>query len=222
MKPVHYFIILLFISLFQHPAFSQSPSTIGITAGMNLPYVEFESVDNESKEQYIGYYGGLRAQVPIKGNFSLVSNLIYSLKGWQFEYATPSLPADVYLLGTMHLHYLDLQVSGQYAITKSLAVNAGVEVGRLLKTRRDPYIDLFDDLYQKGDFSLLMGLNYKIWKSIRLEARYLHGLSYLIKANVTDINGNDIGVVKGGNFGVFQFGISADLITLKGAEKQKV
>jgi hypothetical protein len=220
MKPLHYFAILLFISLIHNPVFSQSPSTLGISAGMNLPYVDFESVDNESKEQYVGYYGGLRAQVPINGNFSVVSNLIYSRKGWHIDpnpvFGSPA--------GIMHLDYLDLQLSGQYAITKSLAVNAGVEIGRLLRTiyTIDPDEGFFDDLYQKGDFSLLMGVNYKIWKGFRLDARYLHGISYLFKGNATDINGNDIGEVKDGNFGVIQIGISADIIKLKSGEKQKV
>ncbi|HSF90173.1 MAG TPA: porin family protein [Saprospiraceae bacterium] len=220
MKPIYYFAILMFTSLVANPAFSQSQTTIGVTAGINLPNVEFESVDNESKEQYIGYYGGLHAQFPIKGDFSLVSNLIYSRKGWHND----PFPATGYPGADFHLDYLDLQLSGQYAITKSLAVNAGVEVGQLLKTTNtnDPDNTFFDDLYQKSDFSLLMGVNYKIWKGFSLDARYLLGLSYLYKGNATDINGNDLGEVKEGTFGVFQFGISADLFKVKGADKQKV
>lgn len=220
MKPLHYFVFLMFISLVQNPAFSQSPSILGISTGMNLPNVEFEAIDQESTEQYIGYYGGLRAQIPINDNFSFVPNLLYSRKGWHIDpYPVTGSPG-----GEMHLDYLDLQLSGQYAITKSLAVNAGVEVGRLLNVTNtnDPDDDFFDNLYQKGDFSLLVGLNYNILKSIRLEAKYMYGLSYLFKGNTTDINGNDLGVVKEGNFQVFQIGISADIIKLKSSEKQKV
>lgn len=218
MKPVHYFVVLFFISLVQNSAYGQTQTTIGFSAGMNLPNVEFESVDNESKEQYIGYYGGLHAQMPIKGDFSLVSNLIYSRKGWQND----PYPATGYPGAEIHLDYLDLQLSGQYAITKSLAVHAGVEVGRLLNNTasNDPDNAFFDDLYQKGDFSLLVGVNYKIWKGISLDARYLHGLSHLYKGNATDPNGNDIGEVKDGTFGVFQIGISADIITFKPSEQK--
>jgi hypothetical protein len=218
MKPIHYFVILLFVSVIHNSAFSQSSSTIGLTAGMNLPNVEFESIDNESKEQYIGYYGGLHAQIPIKGRFSLVSNLIYSRKGWHND---PN-PATGYPGADFHLDYLDLQLSGQYAITKSLAVNAGVEVGRLLNVTNsnDPSDTFFDDLYQKGDFSLLVGANFKIWKGVSLDARYLHGISHLINGIATDQNGNDIGEVKDGTFGVFQIGISADIITLKKKEQK--
>ncbi|MBL0009048.1 MAG: PorT family protein [Saprospiraceae bacterium] len=218
MKPLHYFVILFFISLLHNPAFSQSPSTIGVSAGMNLSNVDFESINQESTDQYIGYYGGLHAQIPIKGHFSLVSNLIYSRKGWHNgPYLATGYPG-----AEIHLDYLDLQLSGQYAITKSLAVNAGLEFGRLLKTTNtnDPDNAFFDDLYQKCDFSLLMGVNYKICKGLRLDARYLHGLSYLFKGNATDINGNDIGDVKDGSLGVFQIGISADIITLKNSEQK--
>jgi hypothetical protein len=220
MKPQHYFVILLIISLIQNPAFSQSPSTIGVSAGVNLPNVDFKNIDGESTEQYIGYYGGLRAQIPIKVDFSLVSNLIYSRKGWHI---VPS-PVVGSPSGQMNLDYLDLQLSGQYAITKSLAVNAGVEVGRLLNTTNtiEPDEDFWNDLYQKGDFSLLMGVSYTIWKVFRLDARYLHGISHVYKGNFTDINGVMSGEVKDGTFGVFQFGISADIIKMNSTDKQKV
>lgn len=220
MKPLLYFVILFFISLLHNPAFSQTQTTIGVSAGMNLPNVEFESVDNESKEQYIGYFGGLHAQLPIKGDFSLVSNLIYSRKGWHND----PFPATGYPGAEIHLDYLDLQLSGQYAITESLAVNAGVEVGRLFNSTasNDPDNSFLGDFYQKSDFSLLVGVNYKIWKGFSLDARYLLGLSHLYKGYATDSNGNNLGEIKDGTFGVFQFGISANIIKLKGADKQKV
>ena len=218
MKPAHYFAILILTMVMANPAFSQAYTTIGVTAGMNLPNVEFESVDNESKEQYIGYYGGLHAQIPIKGDFSLVSSLIYSRKGWHND----PFPATGYPGAEIHLDYLDLQLSGQYAITKSLVVNAGVEVGRLLNSTasNDPDNSFLDDFYQKSDFSLLLGVNYKIWKGFSLDARYLLGLNHLYKGNATDQNGNDIGEVKDGTFGVFQIGISADIITFKPSEQK--
>lgn len=219
MKPIHYYIILLFISQILNPAFSQSPATLGITAGVSLSNVDFEFIDQESTEQYIGYYGGLRAQIPIKGHFSLVSSLLYSRKGWHIV-PSPVVGAPA---GEMNLDYLDLQISGQYAITKSLAVNAGVEVGRLLKTTNtlEPNSDFWNDLYQKGDFSLLIGVHYTLWKALRLDARYLHGISHVYKGIFVDNNGNLSGEVKDGTFGVFQIGFSADIIKLRTAEKQK-
>ncbi len=205
MKPTSYFFILLFSILFLRPVSGQTQATFGVAGGINISNVDFENADT-----YIGYYGGLRAQIPIEGHFSLVSNLIYSLKGWQFDSLSANEPG-----GMMHFHYLDLQLCGNYALTPSLSVDAGVEIGRLLQTRRDPYVGVFDDFYQKGDFSVLVGLHYKIWKSIGIDVKYLHGLNHLAKGDLTDINGNVTGEFKEGSFRVFQLGISADIIKSK-------
>jgi hypothetical protein len=218
MRPTNYFVLLLISFLFLRPGFAQSQSSLGVSGGLNISKTSFDQFENNN-EAYLGYYGGLRAHIPIKGNFALVSNLIYSRKGWDFDPFQPTGDPG----GTMNMDYLDLQLSCQYAIIPSLAVDAGVEVGRLLKTRRDPHIEFFDDFYEKGDFSLLMGISYKIWKSIRVEARYLHGLSHLATGYATDGNGYPLNVkVKQGNFRVFQIGMSADIVKLKSGEKEKV
>lgn len=208
MKPTHYIFSLLLAILFICPDSAQSQSTMVVTAGMNISNIDFEGA-----KSYVGYYGGLRAQITIEGHFSVVSNLIYSQKGWQFE-AFMNERA-----GTMYLHYLDLQLAGNYALTTSLSVDTGVELGRLLKTIRDPHIDLFDDLYQKGDFSLLVGLHYKILKSTSIDLKYLHGLSYLFNGEYTDANGNVVGEAKEGNLRVFQIGVSTDIINFKATEQ---
>lgn len=174
--------------------------------------MNISNVDIKNTDTYAGYYGGLRARIPIEGHFSLVSNLLYSLKGWHFEFE-PNEPG-----GTMNLHYLDLQLAANYALNKSFSIDAGIEIGRLLKTRREPHISLFDDYYQKGDFSVLIGLHYKIWKSIGLDVKYLHGLNHLAKGELTDINGNTTGEFKEGSFQVFQIGITADIIKCKSAK----
>jgi hypothetical protein len=61
----------------------------------------------------------------------------------------------------------------------------------------------------------LAGISYKFLKSTRIDIRYLHGISYLFKGNITDINGNDLGEVKEGNFRVIQIGLSTDIIKYK-------
>lgn len=207
MKPTSYFSILLFAILFLRPVSGHSQATFGLTGGVNISDVNFENA-----KTFTGYYGGLRAQIPIEGHFSLISNLLYSLKGWHFEFE-PNEPG-----GTMNLHYLDLQLAANYALNKSFSVDAGIEIGRLLKTKRDPDVSFFDDYYQKGDFSALVGLHYKIWKTIGIDVKYLHGLNHLAKGELTDINGNVSGEFKEGSFRVFQVGISTDIIKCKSAK----
>lgn len=212
MKPVNYFVLLSFSLLFLNPVFSQNQTTLGATAGVN-----FSKINLDETNSAVGYYAGLRSQIPIKGKFSLVSNLIYSLKNWQFEPFPPNEPA-----GTMNHHYLDLQVLGNYALNQSISIGAGIEAGTLLKTKREPDADLFEDIYEKGDFSILAGISYRILKSTRIDVRYLHGISYLFKGNLTDANGNDLGEFKEGNFRVIQIGLSTDIIKCKKGEPKKV
>lgn len=212
MKPVNYFVLLSFSLLFLNPVFSQDQTTLGATAGVN-----FSKINLDETSSAVGYYAGLRSQIPIKGKFSLVSNLIYSLKNWQFEPFPPNEPA-----GTMNHHYLDLQVLGNYALNQSISIGAGIEAGTLLKTKREPDADLFEDIYEKGDFSILAGISYRILKSTRIDVSYLHGISYLFKGNLTDANGNDLGEFKEGNFRVIQIGLSTDIIKCKKGEPKKV
>ncbi len=180
-------------------------SSLGISSGINLSNGNFEN-----NGALVRYALGLQSQIPLNNKFSLNPCLYYSVKGWKFKSFVP--PEDG---GEMNLQYIDLQILGKYSFYKKSSFLGGVELGRLIKTRRDPYVSLFNDFYEKSDISLVIGIDYSIVKTLRFAVKYLHGLSYLTKFNTTDINGNNTGVDKEGNFRVIQFIISVDLIKIK-------
>ncbi len=198
-------LILLGVALNIH-----GQSNLGLSSGINL-----SNGNLDNSEKLVRYAFGIHSQIPLKNKFSLNPCLYYSVKGWKFKSFVP--PEDG---GEMNLHYIDLQILGKYSFIKRSSLLGGVEIGRLIKSRRDPYISLFNDFYEKNDFSLVLGIDYSIFKSLRIGVKYLHGLSYLTKFNTTDINGNNTGVSKEGNLRVIQFAISADLIKIKNNGKQ--
>jgi len=171
---------------------------------MNISNGNFENNGSLAR-----YFLGFQSQIPFEGKFSFNPCLIYSLKGWKFKSYVPPETG-----GEMNLHYLDLQIIGKYSIHKLVTLAAGVEIGTLIKTKRDPYVSIFDNFYKKNDLSLLIGFDYSIIKSVRIGFKYLHGLSYLTEYNITDINGNVTGKEKEGNLRIIQVGLYADLIRI--------
>lgn len=203
-----YFLILSFFMLFVFFVSSiHAQAKIGVATGLNISNANFETDDGSLTH----YYFGMQSQIPVKGKFSFNPSVIYSIKGWKFKSYSPAETG-----GEMNLHFIDIQLLGKYAISHRASLLGGVEIGRLIKTRRDPRLTLpvFDDFYEKNDLSLAVGIDYEIVRPVRLGIKYLHGVSYLTRYQLTDINGNSIGEGKDGNLRVIQLGISVDLITI--------
>lgn len=208
MKPIHY-LLLLCQHFVLYPTISHAQTKIGLHTGAHICHIDFDIA-----EPYTGYYAGLNTRLPLTEKWAISTHLNYAKKGWGFGRVEP-LDEE----GKMHHQYLDLQIAGAYSLTPSLSLLAGMEAGRLLKTRREPTEVFFEDLYQKGNFGLLLGVGYAVVKSLRIEAKYVHGLSYLVREYQTDVDGNSLGEVKSGRFRIFQIGLSSDIITLRKKEK---
>lgn len=190
-------LICLFSFFLSAQGFSQL--NLGIQSGINLSTATVD--EHLEVHSIIRYNLGVKSYVDVSSSFLISTSLNYSVEGWgTTNYAYPNNPSGTLTeKGSLNLHYIDFQVLPAYILTKDILIELGAEYGYLTKTRSsDDRLNrnLIDDLYEKHNFSLLLGVGYNISSALQLNLRYAHGLSYLYQYAFTDVNGNVTRTIK--------------------------
>ncbi|MET3027947.1 porin family protein [Flavobacterium sp. UW10123] len=166
---------------------------LGVKAGLNISSLTFDENELDSSSK-TGFTAGLMAEIPLAKNFSVQPELLYSQQGMKLSYSDPEVQNSHYK-STIALNYLNIPVMLKYYVAKGLSIQAGPQVGILLKANnkyQDNFLgydnhekmDLKD--YSNGvDASVNFGLGYQ-FSNFYADARY--NLSY---ANVfKDVTAN--------------------------------
>ncbi|WDF65322.1 porin family protein [Flavobacterium sp. KACC 22763] len=157
---------------------------LGVKAGLNISSLSFDENELDSSSK-TGFTAGLMAEIPLAKNFSVQPELLYSQQGMKLSYSDPEVQNSNYK-STIALNYLNIPVMLKYYVVKGLSIQAGPQVGILLKANnkyQDNFLgydnhekmDLKD--YSNGvDASVNFGLGYQFKDKFYADARY--NLSY--------------------------------------------
>ncbi|MEL1253625.1 porin family protein [Flavobacterium sp. DGU38] len=153
---------------------------LGVKAGLNVSSLTFDEneLDSSSKN---GFTAGLMAEIPLAKNFLVQPELLYSQQGMKLSYSDPEVENSHYK-STIALNYINIPVMLKYYVVKGLSLQAGPQVGILLKAN-NKYQDNFlgydnhekMDLkeYSNGiDASVNFGIGYQFIDKLYVDARY--------------------------------------------------
>lgn len=187
--------IIILCSLFlSAAAFAQSEKVkLGLKAGLNLSTLTYDEGELDSSSK-TGFAAGIMVEIPIAKNFALQPELMYSQQGTKTSFSDAEVTNSNYN-GTIKLNYLNLPVMAKYYVCQGLSIQAGPQIGILLKAN-NKYHDNFLGYensesfnlkeYSSGiDTSVNFGLGYQ-FKEFYADLRYNISYSNVFKEG--DIN----------------------------------
>nr|WP_315034545.1 porin family protein [uncultured Chryseobacterium sp.] len=153
----------------------------GIKAGGNLSSIT--ASDTQSK---IGLYAGAFVNVPLSATFSIQPEVVYSQQGAK---AKDEYISSGYTIRNMRqtLGYINIPVMAQYSANSKFYLEAGPEFGFLInaKAKADingkSYEASNKDSLKTFNFGLGIGLGYKLASGLGFNARYIGGLTDIVK-----------------------------------------
>jgi len=169
---------------------------IGVKAGLNIASLTFDENELESSQK-TGFTAGIMAEIPLAKNFSVQPEVLYSQQGMKFSYSDIDVANSRYK-STITLNYLNIPVMLKYYVLKGLSVQAGPQIGILLKSN-NKYQDNFlgydnhenynlSDYTNAFDTSVNLGLGYQFKDKFYVDLRY--NISYSDVFKEANSNGN--------------------------------
>lgn len=189
-------LFVLVVSLVANSSFGQV--RLGLKAGVNAATV----ADNEWTKTRFGINAGPIAQINIGKMFFVQCELLYSLKGFKYDYEDSTWSDHA----TISLHYINLPVLLAFKAGKNFSIKLGPEIGRLLSARNETAEIDISDIYDDFDFGADLGLSYS-YKKLALDIRYNYGIKKVIHVLRTDPFGTPLGEREFGKNRVIQFSV---------------
>lgn len=162
---------------------------LGVKAGLNISSLNFYESELSSSSK-TGFTAGLMVEVPVAKNFSLQPELLYSQQGTKTSFFDQDVTNSNYK-GTITLNYLNIPLMLKYYVIKGLSVQAGPQIGLLLKANnkyQDNFLgyenhESFDlKSYSSGiDTSINFGLGYQFKDKFYTDFRYNISYSNVFK-----------------------------------------
>lgn len=167
---------------------------LGVKAGLNLSSLSFDESELNSSNK-TGFTAGIMVEVPLAKNFSLQPELLYSEQGTKSSFSDSEVTNSHYK-STITLNYLNIPVMLKYYVLKGLSVQAGPQIGILLKAN-NKYQDNFLGYQNQESFNLKeyaagidtsvnFGLGYQFKDKFYTDVRYNISYSNVFKKG--DVN----------------------------------
>ncbi|MDW8852642.1 porin family protein [Flavobacterium sp. MMLR14_040] len=161
----------------------------GVKAGLNISDLTVDEGELNSSGK-TGFTAGIMVEIPMAKNFSLQPELLYSQQGTKITFSDEEVTNSHYK-STIELNYLNIPVMLKYYIIKGLSVQAGPQIGILLKAN-NKYHDNFLGYenqesfnlkeYSSGiDTSVNFGLGYQLKNKFYTDVRYNISYSNVFK-----------------------------------------
>lgn len=167
---------------------------LGVKAGLNLSSLSFDESELNSSNK-TGFTAGIMVEIPLAKNFSLQPELLYSQQGSKSSFSDQDVTNSNYK-STIDLNYLNIPVMVKYYVLKELSVQAGPQIGILLKAN-NKYQDNFlgyenhesfnlKDYATGIDTSVNFGLGYQFKDKFYTDLRYNISYSNVFKEGVAN------------------------------------
>ncbi|WP_435412527.1 porin family protein [Psychroserpens mesophilus] len=172
--------------------------SFGAKAGLNLASVSGD--DTSGLDSRLSFHLGAVAELEISEKFSIQPELLYSSQGAKYEDSYTDFGFNITEKVVAKYDYLNLPIMAKYYIAEGFSIEAGPQIGVLLKAEADIDVTVSGqgvtqsesatenlNEFTKGiDFGLNFGFGYKLDNGLNFAARYNLGLS-----NINDGEGSD-------------------------------
>lgn len=152
-------------------AYAQTPDVhFGFKGGYNLSSLGGDVQNNKSIS---GFHLGGFVEIPVSQRFAIQPEVLYSRQGSKFDYGYLNDDAK------LKLDYINVPIFAKYYINEGLSVEAGPQIGFLVKGELDSNnvdVDIKDNL-KTVDVALGVGLAYKLNSGLFFSGRYNFGLT---------------------------------------------
>ncbi|CAA7196251.1 porin family protein [Chryseobacterium potabilaquae] len=175
---------------------SSNPISFGIKGGMNVSSLSKDaSVDSQKSK--IGFNAGVFANIPLASSFSVQPEVLYSQYGEKSNYNVLGNKVSA----STKLDYIAVPVMFQYNALPNLYVEAGPEFGFLVSAKNKYTVDAtgqstttanFKDNLNTFNLGIGLGAGYYFTPNIGLTARYVAGVTDIIKNNSGDSVRNNL------------------------------
>ena len=161
----------------------------GIKGGMNVSSLSNDAGLEDSSSK-IGFNAGVFLNAPLAANFSIQPEVLYNNLGSKVTLTDFDINNDNYTAEyARHLDYISVPVMFQYNATPSFYLEAGPQFSYMLlskyKSNSLTTENNADDL-NKFDFGVGAGLGYWITPNLGVNARYIAGITDIVKDNNSD------------------------------------
>ena len=175
----------------------------GVKGGMNVSSLSDDASLSDQASK-IGFNAGVFMNAPIAENFSIQPEVLYNDLGSKVTRSTTVLGNTYSADYSRNLGYISVPVMFQYNATPGFYLEAGPQFGFLVSandkyksstngnTNNSNIVGLDKDAFNTFDFGLGLGAGYYFTPNIGLTARYVAGLSDIIKNNNGDSVKNNV------------------------------
>lgn len=181
---IHTFLFTLFVLVFAYNVLAQHSVKFGIKGGLNVSNLN-NYIGTGYKESRTGLNVGVLAEISLNKVFSIQPEVLYSTQGvktdiFLFRPAYPG-PGPIYNLSTAKgeyiFNYVQIPLLVKVSLFKNLAAEAGPSFNFLTKSEQKSEYQKLTKLGKDFEISGILGLSYKLNKSIFLSSRFFIGLS---------------------------------------------
>ncbi len=181
-------------AVFALTAVNAQDITFGAKVGVNLANADAGDFDTDA---VTSFHIGVTAELPISDKFSVQPELLYSIQGASL---TETITEDKYEY-LYKLNFINLPIMAKYYVTQGLSLEAGPQIGFLVKAEVETdFTDSDDssnnvsittdskDYYKSIDFGFNIGAGYKLESGLNFTLRYNLGLSNLSDTDHEDVS----------------------------------
>lgn len=149
----------------------------GLKAGYNM--ADF-SGDVKNTKILSSFHAGGFVEIPVLSKLSIQPEIVYSEQGKRHKLENYESKS--------HVNYINVPVLAKYYITDAFSVEAGPQIGFLVKSEDEDNFGKYDykDETKSIDFALVLGLSYRLPINLFFSARYNYGLSNFNKLEDSD------------------------------------
>ncbi len=195
-------ILILGALFFCASVFAQSDKILlGLKAGLNISTLTLDEIELNSLSK-TGFTAGLMAEIPLIKKLSVQPEIMYSRQGVKITYSDEEVTNSKYK-STISLNYLNIPVMLKYYILQGFSLQAGPQLGILLKAENKSYDNFLGyennekynlSEYSNGvDASVNFGLGYQFKNKFYADVRYNISYTDVFKnANKTYVINNDM------------------------------
>lgn len=178
-------LLLLVILASSYQGYSQVKAGLkagGLSSTVIAPKTYIHADYEQFEAPRLGYYVGTYTSMELGSKFSFRPELLLAVKGYNTTISDTWLDVK----GKRRLYYINLPLLISYRPSAKLAVVAGPELGLLLRAEgkstsafgSSGNYQTFDS-YERGDYGIAVGFNYKLLPALSLDFRFSQGVNQL-------------------------------------------
>lgn len=179
-------------------SFSAQEISYGLKAGLNVANFSLSTDEMGDYDARMSFHVGAVLEWGITDKFAIQPELLYSSVGAKDEYTDE----DVTIKTTAIVDYLSIPVMAKYYVADGFSLELGPQLGILLSAKgkyeatldgesESETIDMKDN-FESIDFGAGFGAGYKMENGLLFNARYVLGLSNVIKDSGDEWGKNNV------------------------------